>query len=84
QYYEGAEVKGVIGQLSDTLSHSYHNVAEKVSKAVIAESYKEHTEQAQNPDNALTERVGAGFSIVGDKIGENAHKVKADAHKDAL
>ncbi|CAF4002862.1 unnamed protein product, partial [Rotaria magnacalcarata] len=52
--------------------------------AVIAESYKEHTEQAQNPDNALTERVGAGFSIVGDKIGENAHKVKADAHKDAF
>ncbi|CAF3259733.1 unnamed protein product [Rotaria socialis] len=53
-------------------------------EAATAESYNEHTEQAQNPDNALAERAGAGSSAVGDTIGENAHKAKADAHKDAL
>ncbi|CAF4145689.1 unnamed protein product [Rotaria socialis] len=81
---KGTEVKGVIGQLGDTLSHAYHYVAEKVCEAATAESYNEHTEQAQNPDNALAERAGAGSSAVGDTIGENAHKAKADAHKDAL
>ncbi|CAF3470525.1 unnamed protein product [Rotaria socialis] len=85
---KGTEVKGVIGQLGDTLSHAYHYVAEKVcvlfEEAATAESYNEHTEQAQNPDNALAERAGAGSSAVGDTIGENAHKAKADAHKDAL
>ncbi len=30
-YKEGAEEKGVIGQIGDTLSNAYHYVAEKVS-----------------------------------------------------
>jgi hypothetical protein len=29
-YKEGAEEKGVIGQIGDTLSNAYHYVAEKV------------------------------------------------------
>lgn len=30
-YKEGAQEKGVIGQIGDTLSHAYNYVAEKVS-----------------------------------------------------
>ncbi len=38
----------------------------------------------KDSDNTLGERVGAGFSAVGDKIEEKAHKAKAEAHKESL
>ena len=38
----------------------------------------------KDSDNSLTERAGAGFSAVGDKIEEKAHHAKAEAHKEAL
>ncbi len=38
----------------------------------------------KDSDNTVGERVGAGFSAVGDKIEEKSHKAKAEAHKEAL
>ena len=47
-------------------------------------SYEGHKEQVKDSNNTVGERVGAGFSAVGDKIEEKAHKAKAEAHKEAL
>lgn len=38
----------------------------------------------KDSDNSFGERVGAGFSAVGDKIEEKSHKTKAEAHKQAI
>jgi hypothetical protein len=38
----------------------------------------------KDSDNTVGERVGAGFSAVGDKIEEKSHKAKAEAHKQSL
>jgi hypothetical protein len=83
-YKEGAQEKGVIGQIGDTLSNAYHYVAEKVSEATSGASYEANKEKVKDSDNTVGERVGAGFSAVGDKIEEKAHKGKAEAHKEAL
>ena len=47
-------------------------------------SYETNKEKVKDSDNTVGERVGAGFSAVGDKIEEKAHKAKAEAHKEAL
>ena len=38
----------------------------------------------KDSDNGFGERIGAGFSAVGDKIEEKSHKAKAETHKQAL
>ena len=53
-------------------------------EATSAASYEGHKEQVKDSNNTVGERVGAGFSAVGDKIEEKAHKAKAEAHKEAL
>ena len=53
-------------------------------EATSATSYEAHKQQVKDSDNTIGERVGAGFSAVGDKIEEKAHKAKAEAHKEAL
>jgi hypothetical protein len=55
-----------------------------LAEATSATAYEGHKEQVKNSDNTVGERVGAGFSAVGDKIEEKAHKAKAEAHKEAL
>jgi len=47
-------------------------------------SYEANKEKAKDSDNTIGERVGAGFSAVGDKIEEKSHAAKAGAHKEAL
>jgi len=47
-------------------------------------SYEANKEKVKDSDNTVGERVGAGFSAVGDKIEEKAHHAKAEAHKEAL
>jgi hypothetical protein len=47
-------------------------------------SYEANKEKVKDSDNTVGERVGAGFSAVGDKIEEKTHKAKAEAHKQAL
>lgn len=47
-------------------------------------AYEANKEKAKDSDNSLGERVGAGFSAVGDKIEEKAHQTKAEAHKQSL
>ena len=54
------------------------------SEATSATSYEANKEKVKDSDNTVGERVGAGFSAVGDKIEEKAHKAKAEAHKEAL
>ncbi|CAF0794470.1 unnamed protein product [Rotaria sordida] len=81
---EIAEEKGVIGQIGDTISNAYHYVAEKVSEVTSGASYEANKEKVKDSDNTVGERVGAGFSAVGDKIEEKAHKAKAEAHKESL
>jgi len=83
-YKEGAQEKGVIGQIGDTLSNAYNFVAEKVSAVTSGASYEANKETVKDSDNTVGERVGAGFSAVGDKIEEKSHKAKAEAHKQAL
>jgi len=83
-YKEGAQEKGVIGQIGDTISNAYNFVAEKVSEATSGASYEANKEKVKDSDNTLGERVGAGFSAVGDKVEEKSHKAKAEAHKEAL
>jgi len=53
-------------------------------EATSAASYEGNKEKVKDSDNTLGERVGAGFSAVGDKLEEKAHKAKAEAHKEAL
>jgi hypothetical protein len=53
-------------------------------EATSAASYEAHKEQAKDSDNTIGQRVGAGFSAVGDKFEEKAHKSKAEGHKQAL
>jgi len=81
---EAAEERGVIGQIGDTLSNTYNYVAEKIHEATSAGSYEANKEKVKDSDNTVGERVGAGFSAVGDKIEQKAHKAKAEAHKEAL
>jgi len=81
---ECAEEKGVIGQIGDTLSNAYHYVTEKVSEVTSGASYEANKEKVKDSDNTVGDRVGAGFSAVGDKIEEKSHKAKAAAHKEAL
>ncbi len=103
-YKEGAQEKGVIGQIGDTISNAYNYVAEKVSgsyhyfykkqnfhsscfsfvEVTSGASYEANKEKVKDSDNTLGERVGAGFSAVGDKVEEKSHKAKAAAHKEAL
>jgi hypothetical protein len=47
-------------------------------------SYEANKEKVKDSDNTLGERVGAGFSAVGDKVEEKSHKAKAAGHKEAL
>lgn len=47
-------------------------------------SYEANKEKVKDSDNTVGQRVGAGFSAVGDKIEEKSHKAKAEAHKEAL
>ncbi|CAF4647730.1 unnamed protein product, partial [Rotaria sp. Silwood1] len=81
---EAAQEKGVIGQIGDTISHAYNYVAEKVSEVTSGASYEANKEKVKDSDNTVGERVGAGFSAVGDKIEEKSHEAKAKAHKEAL
>jgi len=83
-YKEGAEEKGVIGQICDTLSHAYNYVAEKVSEVTSGASYEANKEKAKDSDNPVGQRIGAGVSAVGDKIEEKSHKAQAAAHKEAM
>ncbi len=55
-----------------------------LAEATSASSYEADKETVKNSDNTIGERVGAGFSAVGDKIEEKSHKAKAEAHKEAL
>jgi hypothetical protein len=55
-----------------------------ILEATSATSYEGHKQEVKDSDNTLGERVGAGFSAVGDKIEEKSHKAKAEAHKEAL
>jgi len=81
---ECAQEKGVIGQIGDTISNAYNYVAEKVSEVTSGASYEANKEKVKDSDNTVGERVGAGFSAVGDKIEEKSHKAKAAAHKESL
>ncbi len=47
-------------------------------------SYEANKEKAKDSDNPVGERIGAGFSAVGDKIEEKSHKAQAAAHKEAM
>ena len=53
-------------------------------EATSGTSYEANKAKVKDSDNTVGERVGAGFSAVGDKIEEKAHKAKAEAHKQAL
>jgi hypothetical protein len=55
-----------------------------IVEATSATSYEANKEKVKDSDNTLGDRVGAGFSAVGDKIEEKGHKAKAEAHKEAL
>jgi hypothetical protein len=55
-----------------------------ILEATSATSYEAHKQEVKDSDNTLGERVGAGFSAVGDKLEEKSHKAKAEAHKEAL
>jgi len=47
-------------------------------------SYEANKEKAKDSDNPIGERIGAGFSAVGDKVEEKSHKAQAAAHKEAM
>jgi hypothetical protein len=53
-------------------------------EATSGAAYEADKEKVKNSDNTVGERVGAGFSAVGDKIEQKAHHAKAEAHKEAL
>jgi len=71
------------GGIADTISHAVNYVTESVSEMTSAASKEKNKEVAKgHTDASLSERASGAFNAVGDKLEEEGHSSKADAHKE--
>lgn len=56
----------------------------RFSEVTSGASYEANKEKAKDSDHNIGERIGAGFSAVGDKVEEKTHGTKAEAYKQSI
>ncbi|BGP43749.1 hypothetical protein JCM10450v2_007938 [Rhodotorula kratochvilovae] len=73
-----------VESITNTIKDGVNYVAESVAELTSASSKEANKEVAKgHTDASITDRASAGLDAVSDKLQEEKHSAKADAHKES-